>query len=239
MQPNQFQQTRAGVAEIDAGLKAHMQRVYNRMTAGVLITALTSWIVSSSPTLMSLFLGGPQAYIVMFAPLALIWFGFRPERMESRTLMLSYGGICVLYGISFSVLLLAFTGESIVRAFFMASALFAGLSIFGYVTKKNLDALGTFAVMGVIGVLIFSIGTMIAGGFFGVDTTMMQSVIAGVGLLAFSGVTAWQTQTTKEMYSPAHGDEGNSRMAWAAALNLYISFIAIFQYLLHFLGQRE
>ncbi len=239
MQSDQFPNTQSRAAEIDAGLRAHMQSVYNRMTVGVLITAITSWVVSSSPMLLNLFLGGPQAYIVMFAPLALIWFGFRPDRMSNQTLMLSYGGICVLYGISFAVLLLAFTGESIVRAFFMASALFAGLSIFGYVTKKNLDALGTFAVMGVISVLVLSVGTLIAGAFFGVDTSMMQSVIAGLGLLAFSGVTAWQTQTTKEMYHPSHGDDANSRMAWSAALNLYISFIAIFQYILHFIGQRE
>lgn len=236
---NHYGLNRADAAQaVDAGLRAHMQRVYNRMTAGVLITAVTAWLVSSSPALMSLFLGGPQAYIIMLAPLALVWFGFRPERMDSKQLMLAYGGICVLYGISFATIFLAFTGESIARAFFMAVALYGGLSIFGYTTKKNLDGLGTFAVMGVIAVLVMAVGTMIAGAF-GVAVSGMQNVIAGVGLLAFSGVTAWQTQATKEMYSPAHGDEGNSRMAWSAALNLYISFIAIFQYILHFVGNRE
>ena len=184
MQPEQFPQTRSRAAEIDAGLRAHMQSVYNRMTVGVLITALTSWVVSSSPALLTLFLGGPQAYIIMFAPLAVVWFGFRPDRMSGQKLMLAYGAICVLYGISFSVLLLAFTGESIVRAFFMSAALFAGLSIFGYVTKKNLDGLGTFAVMGVFSVLILAVGTMIAGMFFNVDTSGMQNIIAGIGLLA-------------------------------------------------------
>lgn len=236
---NQFglNRTAAGQA-IDAGLHAHMQRVYNRMTMGVLITGLVAWIVGNSPTLLALFLGGPQAYIIMFAPLAVLWFGFRPERMSSKQLMLSYGGICVLYGISFSTIFLAFTGESIAQAFFMATALYAGLSIFGYVTKKNLDGLGTFAVMGVWAVLIMAIGTLIAGAF-GVETSGMQNLIAGLGLLAFSALTAWQTQATKEMYHPAAGDEGNSRMAWAAALNLYIAFIAIFQYILHFVGQRD
>lgn len=223
---------------IDLDLRRHMQRVYNRMVAGVLITAVTAWVVSNSPALLSLFLGGPQAYIIMFAPLAVLWFGFRPERMSSQKLMLAFGGICVLYGISFALIFLAFTGESIARAFFMAVALYAGLSIFGYVTKKNLDGLGVFAVMGVWAVLIMAIGTMIAGAF-GAETSGMQNVIAGLGLLAFSGVTAWQTQATKEMYSHAYGDEINSRMAWAAALNLYIAFIAIFQYILHFIGQRD
>ena len=239
MQPNNFSTSSESRAlSYDAGLRSHMQRVYNRMTAGVLITALTAWVVSSSPALLALFLGGPQAYIIMFAPLAVLWFGFRPETMSPQKLMLAFGGICVLYGISFSVILLAFTGESIARAFFMAAALFAGLSVFGYVTKKNLDALGTFAVMGVWGVFVLAIGTMIAGAF-GVETSGMQSLIAGLGLLAFSGVTAWQTQSTKEMYHASYGVDANSRMAWSAALTLYISFIAIFQYILHFVGNRE
>ncbi len=242
MQPDNFgyQQpsvTRAG-ADVDAGLKAHMQSVYNRMTAGVLITAITAWLVSNSPALMQFFLGGPQMYIVMLAPLAILWFGFRPERMTPSQLMMSFGLLSVVYGISFSVIFLAFTATSIAQAFFMATALFAGLSIFGYVTKKNLDGLGTFAVMGVWSVFILSIGTMIAGAF-GANITMMTTVISGLGLLAFSGITAWQTQTTKEMYHASHGVDANSRMAWAAALNLYVSFIAMFQYILHLVGNRN
>lgn len=225
-------------AGVDAGLKAHMQSVYNRMTAGVFITGLVAWFVNATPALQNLLMGGPQAYIFMLLPLAIIWFGFRPERMAPKQLMLAFGALAVVYGISFSVIFKVFTGASIAQAFFMASALFAGLSIFGYVTKKNLDGLGTFAVMGVWGVFILSIGTMIAG-LFGVETSGMQMVISGLGLLAFSGLTAWETQTTKEMYHPSHGDDANSRMAWAAALNLYISFVAMFQYILQFVGNRE
>lgn len=225
-------------AALDAGLKAHMQSVYNRMTMGVLITGLTAWFVSSTPALMALFMGGPQAFIVMLAPLAIVWFGFRPETMAPSKLRLAFIALSVVYGISFSVIFKVFTGTSIAQAFFMATALFAGLSVFGYVTKKNLDGLGTFAVMGVWGVFILSIGTMIAG-MFGVETSSMTMVISGLGLLAFSGITAWQTQTTKEMYHASYGDDANSRMAWAAALNLYMSFIALFQYILQFVGNRE
>ncbi|MBN8520443.1 MAG: Bax inhibitor-1/YccA family protein [Alphaproteobacteria bacterium] len=239
MNSNPFSQTtQTRALAQDAGLRAHMQRVYNRMTVGVLLTGLTAWFVSSSPALMSLFMGGPQAYVIMLAPLAVIWFGFRPQTMSHKALMAVFGLLCVLYGISFSTIFAVFTGESIARAFFMATALYAGLSVFGYVTKKNLDGLGTFAVMGVWAVLILAVGTMIAGAF-GVETSMMQSIISGIGLIAFSGITAWQTQTTKEMYSSAYSDDANSRMGWAAALNLYVSFIAIFQYILHFVGQRE
>jgi len=225
-------------ANVDAGLRAHMQSVYNRMTAGVFITALTSFLVAQSPALMGFFLGGPQKWVVMLAPLAVVWFGFRPERMNPNQLMMAFGALSVLYGISFSVIFMVFTATSIAQAFFMATALFAGLSIFGYVTKKDLSGLGTFAVMGVISVFVLSIGTMIAGAF-GADITMMHTIISGLGLIAFSALTAWETQSTKEMYHPSHGADANSRMAWSAALTLYISFIAIFQYILHFVGNRE
>ena len=242
MQPDNFgyQQssvTRAG-ANVDAGLKAHMQSVYNRMTAGVFITALVSWFVGNNPALLKFFLGGPQAYLIMLAPLAVIWFGFRPERMSPSQLKLSFGALSVLYGISFATIFAVYPVASIAQAFFMATALFAGLSIFGYATKKNLDGLGTFAVMGVWGVFILSIGTMVAGAF-GANISGMQTIVSGLGLLAFSGVTAWQTQTTKEMYHPSYGDDANSRMAWSAALNLYVSFIAIFQYILSLLNSRN
>ncbi len=241
MQPNNsgYQPAVSRSASIyDAGLKAHMQSVYNRMTVGVFITGIVAYFVGNSPALLNFFLGGPQAYIVMLAPLAIIWFGFRPERMAPSQLKLTFGILSVIYGISFATIFAAYTTASIAQAFFMATALFAGLSIFGYVTKKNLDGLGTFAVMGVIGVLVLSLGTMVAG-MFGVDTSMMQTVIAGLGLLVFSGLTAWETQTTKEMYSAGNAGDANSRMAWAAALNLYLSFIMLFQYIMHFVDNRE
>jgi uncharacterized protein len=218
---------------VDVGLRAHMQSVYNRMTLGVLVTALTAWMVASSPALLGFFLGGPQAYIVMLAPLAVVWFGFNPARMNSNQMAISFFVLSVLYGISFSVIGLVFAKESIAQAFFIAAAMFAGLSIFGYTTRKNLDALGAFCVMGIWGILIASLVNLFIG------STGMQNVVAGFGIIAFSGITAWYTQLTKEMYNPAVGAEGNSRMAWMAALNLYISFIALFQYILHFLGNRQ
>lgn len=232
MQPDRSTTTTRSASSVDEGLRTHMQNVYNRMTAGVLVTALTAWVVSSSPALLQLFLGGPQAYIIMLAPIAVVWFGFNPMKMSSQKLAVSFFAISVLYGISFSVIALAFAGETIARAFFVATAMFAGLSIFGYTTKKNLDALGTFAVMGIFGILIASLLNL----FF--QSPGMQNIIAGVGIIAFSGITAWQTQAMKEMYHPSAGDEANSRMAWGAALNLYISFIALFQYILHFMNQR-
>lgn len=224
----------SGVKIRDAGLQAHMGRVYNRMAAGVMITALVSWVVSSSPMLLTLFLGGPQAYIIMFAPLALVWFGFNPQRMSSQKLMLVFGLIAVLYGVSLSTIALAFTGEAIARAFFVSVAMFAGLSIFGYTTKKDLSALGTFAIMAVIGLLLISI----IGMFMEFSSTMHFFLNLGM-VLAFAGITAFETQNTKEAYHPSHGTEGNSRLAWSSALTLYISFIAIFINMLQLMQSQE
>lgn len=228
---------RTNSVTFDAGLRTHMQSVYNRMTMGVLVTALTAWFVSTSPALMKMLLGGPQAYIVMFAPLAIIWFGFRPDKMKASQLKLAFIGLAVVYGISFSAIAAAATndptfGTVVAKSFFIATSMFAGLSIFGYTTKKDLSGMKTFLVMGIWGIVGFSIMNL----FF--QNSMMQNLIAGAGIVLFSGLTVFQTQATKQMYSPSHGDEWNSRMAWAAALNLYISFIAMFQYILHFMNSR-
>lgn len=236
MQPDRYTSTPPAASRataIDAGLRGHLQSIYNRMTLGVLVTAIVAYFVGNSPELLSLFLGGPQRYIVMFAPLAVVWFGFNPMTMSSSTLRISFFVLSVLYGISFATIFVVYAGEDIARAFFIASAMFAGLSIFGYSTKKNLDGLGTFAAMGVIGALVLIVINLF------VQSSMLMNVISGVSIIAFAGMTAWQTQNMKEMYSVTHGVEGNSRMAWSAALTLYISFIALFSHILHLLGNNR
>jgi FtsH-binding integral membrane protein len=245
MTPDRFTQSRAGTQArtYDAGLRAHMGRVYNRMALGVLVTALTSYLVASSQTLLLLFLGGPQAIVVALAPVAVLWFGFRPETMSSSKLRISFFLISALYGISFSAIAAMAANDAafaadVARAFFIATGMFAGLSVFGYTTKKDLTALGTFAIMGIFGVFFLSLINIGFSFFTDMDMTFMSNVIAGIGIVAFAGLTAWQTQATKEMFNPAYGDEANSRMAWSSALTLYISFIAMFQYILHFLNQR-
>lgn len=210
-----------------------MGRVYNRMTLGVLVTAITAALVASSPALLKFFLGGPQMYVVIFAPLALVWFGFNPSRMNSKQLAMSFFALSALYGISFSTIGIMFTKESIAQVFFIATAMFAGLSIFGYTTKKNLDGMGSFLIMGVWGLLIASLANM----FFQIQG--MSQILSYVGVAVFAGLTAWNTQITKEMYNPGMPEEAASRMAWMATLNLYISFIALFQYLIQIFGQRN
>lgn len=239
MEPNRFDTTvqSQSTREIDEGLRKHMNSIYVKMSAGVLVTALVALVVGMSPALLQLFLGGPQKYIVIFAPLAVVMFGFRPDTMKASQLMIAFFAISVLYGISFSAIA-AFAASdpafaiSVAKAFFIATSMFAGLSIIGYTTKKDLSGMQTFLSMGIIGLVVLSVINL----FFQND--MMSNLIAGAGILLFSGLTVWQTQDMKRMYAPNRPAEIASRLAWAAALNLYISFIAMFQYILHFLNQR-
>ncbi len=219
--------------EYDVGLRRHLSSVYNRMTAGVLVTAVVAWIVSSSPALLQLFLGGPQAYVVMFGPLAVIWFAFKPETMSSQKLMWAFIGVSVLYGISFSTIALAYAKADIARALFISSAAFAGVSVFGYTTKRDLGPIAVFLFMAMIGLILVGVT-----GLFIEYSHAMEMGISAISVVVFAGLTAWQTQEMKRMYNSAHGAEINSRMAWAAALNLYVSFVAMFINILHLTSNR-
>jgi hypothetical protein len=237
MQPDQRTIERTRTREIDEGLRNHLNRIYARMSAGVMVTAVTAWLVASSEVLLQLFLGGPQAYIVMAAPLAIVWLGFRPDRMSSGKLMAAFFALSVVYGISFSAIAAyaaadAAFGVSVAKAFLVATSMFAGLSVFGYTTKKDLSGMQTFLGMSILGLVALSFLNLALG------NSALGNAIAGAGIVLFSGVTVWQTQAMKMMYNPNLNAEVASRLSWAAALNLYISFIAMFQYILHFMNQR-
>ena len=237
MQNPNYVSSQSKAKEVDAGLKKYLSNIYTKMTAGVLVTAIVAMLVGSSPMLLNLFLGGPQKYLVIFAPLAIIWFGFRPESMSPKQLMAAFFGLAVVYGISFASIAAVALGNpmfavAVAKSFFITTAMFAGLSIYGYTTKRDLGPMQSFIVMGIWGI----VGASVLNIFFQND--MMSNVIAGVGIVLFAGLTAWQTQAMKEMYSPNASKDALERIGWAAALNLYISFVAMFQYILHFMSQR-
>ncbi len=227
-------------AAVDVGLKAHMQSVYNRMSLGLAITAFVAYIAGHSMAILQIITNPIAAMVLALSPLGLIWFGFRPDRMASNKLRATFMLLSVIYGLSFATIFLVYVPADIVRALLMTTIMFAGLSIFGYTTKRDLGPIGVFCIMGMFGLLAFSLIAMLGTAFNVIPVSAGLNNIISIGtIIVFSGLTAFETQKTKEMYNPAYGAEGNSRLAWMAALNLYISFIALFQSLLQLLSNRE
>lgn len=221
--------------KIDKGLQAHMHKVYHIMTAGLVLTGLTAYAVAITPVLFNLIFGTPLAFVVMFAPLAFIWFGFTPRRISQypaaklQTTFYIFSGIM---GLSMAAIFHIFTGASIARVFFITAATFTATSLYGYVTKKDLSGVGSFLFMGLIGIVIASIVNIF------LKSAAIHFVISTIGVLVFTGLTAFETQRMKVMYRPGQ-DEANSKIAIIGALGLYLNFINLFQILLNIMGDRR
>lgn len=224
--------------QVDAGLRSYLNGIYTRMTAGVLVTALVAMVIGSSQQLTMMLMGGPQAYLFMFAPLAITMFGFNPMTMSSSRLKTSFFLISAAYGVCFSTLSFAASGnvellQDVTRALFITVAMFAALSIFGYTTKKDLSGMGTFLFMGMIGLVAVSVLNMFMA------SSILGLMISAGTVLIFSGLTAYETQKMKQVYHPSSSPEALARQSWSSALNLYISFIALFQAILSLLSSRD
>lgn len=240
-------------ASIDLGLRAYMLRVYNLMALGLGITALvaagttmlttTTDPASAAATLGNgrmltdlgvMLYGTPLRWVVMLAPLALVFFmGFRIERIQPSTAQAVFWGFAALMGLSMSSIFLIYTPGSIVQTFLITATAFGALSLYGYTTKRDLTAMGSFLFMGLIGLIIAAVVNIF------LQSSMMQFVISAAGVLIFAGLTAYDTQKTKEMYYALDGETMMGRAAVMAALSLYLDFINMFQFLLYFLGNRE
>jgi hypothetical protein len=220
---------------IDAGLQAYMHSVYHTMGLGLVVTGLTAFGVASVPALFNLIFGTPLAWVFMLAPLGFIWFGFTPARvarMPSEKLKLTFILFSAVMGVSMAALFHIFTGTSIARVFFITAATFAATSLYGYTTKRDLTGVGSFLFMGLMGIFI----AMIVNIFL--HSAMVQFVVSALGVLIFTGLTAFETQRLKEVYSAGAG-EANAKTAIVGALSLYLNFINLFQMLLHFMGDRR
>ena len=233
-------------AEIDAGLRAHMNKVYGTMSVGMLITAAAAWAISGLAVTADGQLTGlgaalylsPLKWVIMFAPLAFIFFGWGAlmQRASAATVQFGFFAFSALMGLSLSSIFLIFTDFSIVQTFLVTAIAFAGLSLWGYTTKKDISGWGSFLIMGVIGLLV----AMVINIFLGSPAVMFA--ISIIGILVFAGLTAWETQNIKTNYvaHAAHGDqEWLDKAAFSGALGLYISFINMFQFLLMFMGSQE
>ena len=221
-------------ALFDEGLRQHMLRVYNYMGLGLVITGLVAFIVSQSPALYVPIFQTPLKWVVMLAPLAFVFFfSFRIQTMSASTAQMTFWAFCAVMGLSLASIFLVFTGTSIARAFFGAAAMFAGMSLYGYTTKRDLSKFGSFLIMGLIGVIIASIINIFLG------SSAMQFAISIIGILVFVGLTAWDTQSIKLAYGEHHDAETHQKLAVMGALSLYLNFINLFQLLLSLTGQRE
>ena len=231
---------RAG-ADIDEGLRAYMLKVYNLMALGLAITGLAAWgtfnfaVVDGQLTAFGqLVYASAFRWVVILAPLAMVFFlSFRIDKMSVPAAQTTFWVYAGLVGMSLSTIFLVYTGTSIVRTFFITATAFGGLSLYGYTTRRDLSAMGSFLVMGLFGLII----AMIVNIFLG--SSALQFAISVIGVLIFAGLTAYDTQQIKEMYYEGDGAEVAGRKSIMGALRLYLDFINLFMFLLHFLGNRE
>jgi len=244
----------SSTAAIDEGLRAHMSKVYGTMSVGMLITFAAAWAISglavtSVPSEYALregqFLTGlgvalyasPLKWVVMFAPLAFV-FGLSAmiNRMSVATAQLAFYAFAFVMGLSISSIFLIFTGASIIQVFLATSIAFAGLSLWGYTTKKDISGWGSFLIMGVIGLIVVSIINIWIG------SPALTFAVSAIGVLIFAGLTAYDTQRIKTDYI-SHANHGDSewmgKAAIMGALSLYLNFINMFMMLLSLFGNRE
>ena len=234
--------TGTGVA-VDAGLRAHMLSVYNYMTSGILLTGIVALLIGNTNAVYSLvsydvmtatISPSVLGWIVTFAPLGIVlWMSFGFNRISTGTAQFLFWAFAVLMGASLSTIFLAYTDGSIALTFFATAAAFASLSLYGYTTKRDLSGMGTFLLMGLVGLIVASIVNL-----FWLNNTF-SLVIAAIGVLVFAGLTAYDTQKIKSLYFQVAGSDIAGKTAIMGALTLYLDFINMFLFLLRFLGNRE
>jgi FtsH-binding integral membrane protein len=221
-------------APFDAGLRRHMLSIYANMGIGLIVTGLVALLVASTPALYQPIFGTPLKWVAMLAPLAFVFFlSFRIERMTLASARAAFFAFAGVMGVSMASIFLVFTGDSIARTFFIASAMFLGMSVWGYTTRADLAKWGSFLFMGLIGVVIASVVNLLIG------SSALQMAISIVGVVVFTGLTAWDTQRLKSEYLHYAGTAHAEKLGIMGALSLYLNFVNLFQLLLSFTGQRE
>jgi len=238
-----YAQSGAYAADYDAGLRAHMLRVYNYMASGLLLTGIVAYFTASTPAIMQMFYTASAtgqlqptmlAYIVMFAPLAFILvLSFGINKMSASTAQGVFWLFTVVMGLSSAHIFLTFTGGSIARVFFISAATFGAMSLYGYTTKRDLSKFGSFLIMGLIGIIIASIVNIFVG------SSALQFVISVIGVLVFVGLAAHDTQQIKLIYDEADASDTATKKAVMGALSLYLDFLNLFMLLLQLFGDRR
>jgi FtsH-binding integral membrane protein len=230
---------------IDAGLRAYMIRVYNYMAMGVALTGVAAWLTFQAAvteqagrlvltSFGQMIFSGPAVIVLFLGTLGLVFLiSWRIDRLEPSTAFALFMVYAALLGVMLSSVFLTYTGASITRVFFISAAAFGALSLYGYTTQRDLSAMGSFLIMGLIGLLI----AMVVNIFL--QSSGLEFVISAAGVLIFAGLTAWDTQKIKEMYDPMEDGTVVGRKSVMGALTLYLDFINLFLFLLRFFGERR
>ena len=232
-----FSSTASGTrtSSFDPALRDYMAKVYNLMAIALIISGAVAFLVANSPQLLNLIFNTPLRWVIMFAPLGFVIFINAKinsiSAKKAQTYLWIFAG---LMGASISWILIAYTKESLARVFFITSAVFGSMSIYGYSTKKDLTSLGSFLMMGLIGIIIASIVNIF------LHSSALHFAVSFIGVLIFVGFTAYDTQSIKRQYYALGGaGETANKAAILGALRLYIDFINLFIMLLQFFGDRR
>ena len=221
-------------ADLDEGLRQHMLRVYNYMMVGLVVTGLVAYLTSTSHDLMMTLFATPLKWVVMLAPFAFILvLSFGIQKLSVQAAQAVFWAYCAAMGLSLATIFVVFTGTSIARVFFITSGTFAAMSLYGYTTKKDLSGFGSFLMMGLFGIMIAGFANIFIG------SSALQFAVSVLGVLIFTGLTAYDTQNIKEMYAESYGHEANGKLAIMGALQLYLDFINLFVMLLQLIGDNR
>jgi uncharacterized protein len=233
---------------VDQGLRAYMLRVYNYMGCGILLTGIVAYLTYSAAVVRGtdaggfaltgfgqLLYGSPLKWVVMLAPLASVMFlSVRISKMSVGAAQFCFWLFSAVMGLSLSSIFLLYTGQSITRVFIVTAGAFAALSIYGYTTRRDLSAWGTFLIMGVVGIILASLVNL------WLQSNSLQFALSTIGVLVFAGLTAYDTQRIKDVYYEVVGDvTAASKAAIMGALSLYLDFINMFIMLLSLFGRRS
>jgi hypothetical protein len=220
--------------QVDEGLRSYMLRVYNYMGSGLALTGIVAYVVAHTSLYQALF-GSGIGFIIMLAPLGIVFFmGSKINTMKPSTAQTLFWVFSILMGASLSYVFLRYTDTSIMRVFFITAATFGAMSLYGYTTKRSLARWGSFLFMGLIGILI----AMVVNIFM--QSSVMHFVISVVGVLVFTGLTAYDTQRIRQSYVESDGKSVMTKKAIMGAMSLYLNFINLFMMLLMlFGGNRE
>ena len=242
LDPRLMTRAQASEAHVDLGLRQYMLGVYNHMTIGLAITGLVALGANFAAVqgdgqftaFGQAIYASPLKWVIMLAPIGMVFlFAARAQAMAASTAQIVFWIFAALMGLSLSSIFLIYTGASITRVFFITAGMFAGMSLYGYTTKRDLTGMGSFLFMGLIGILIASVVNIFIG------STALHFAISVIGVLVFSGLTAYDTQSIKSDYYEGDDAEVQAKKSINGALRLYLDFINLFIMMLHLFGNRE